>query len=241
VQLQNRTHAGFLENLRQLVFSAVSGKICEEQRVFAIISIATCSTFTGTARRTRGNGATAVARPPVASATVTLATVTLATVTLATVALPTVALPTVTLPTVSWATIALPAAVALPTTIAALPTVALPAMAWPSMGWTVAAERAHGDWPAIVQRPVESAPHLLSLILRGQGDEAKTSSFAGLTISGNGDFRHLAPRCLEQFPQLVFVDAFGQARNEELASIGIGHVSRRGGLENLRKQECANA
>jgi hypothetical protein len=30
VQLQNRTDTGFLENLRQLVLSAVAGTICEE-------------------------------------------------------------------------------------------------------------------------------------------------------------------------------------------------------------------
>ena len=94
----------------------------------------------------------------------------------------------------------------------------------------IAAEGPHGNGPAFVQRAVELAPRAFRLFFRCECEETEAASPACLAIAGHCDFRHACPRSLKQLPQLGFVDGFGQARNKELASIWIGHVSRRGGV-----------
>jgi hypothetical protein len=84
-----------------------------------------------------------------------------------------------------------------------------------------------------VQRAIQGAPHLLRLVFGRKRDETKTTSLASLAIARHGDFFDARSSGFEHPPQLNLADAFGQARNKELASIWIGHVSRRRGVEGL--------
>jgi hypothetical protein len=82
-----------------------------------------------------------------------------------------------------------------------------------------------------MQRTIQCITDLLRLIFGRQRDEAETASLAGLSIARHGDFFDARTGGLEHPPQLNLAYAFGEARNKELASIRIGHDSRRGGLK----------
>ncbi len=160
MQLRDGTDPSLFENLGQLIFSAVTREVGEEESVLAIVAISSRASFTRAARWPRRHRAGA--------------------------------------------------------------------------GRTIATERPHGDRPPLMQGAVELAASPFCLVFRGQRDETEAASSACLAIAGHGNFRHACPRSLKQLPQLGLIDGFGQARNEELASIWIGHVSRRGGVRGRR-------
>ena len=166
VQLQDGANARIPEDLVQLVLTAVTGQVREEQRVLPILRVpfAADPRLRRASRRARGITTRPGPRPE--------------------------------------ATILRP----------------------------VAAKRPYGNGPPVMQRAVEGVPHLLGLVFRCQRDEAETTSLTGLAIARDGDLFDARSSGFEDPPQLDFADAFGEARNKELASIRIGHVSRRGGL-----------
>ena len=97
--------------------------------------------------------------------------------------------------------------------------------------WTVAAKRPNRNRASFMQRAVKCIAHLLGLIFGCERDEPETTRLAGLSITGDRDILDARSGGLEHPPQIDFADGLGQARNEKLASIWIGHVSRRGGLK----------